>query len=386
LVSQQFGEVKSGIGVYTRNVARKLLADGHHVTLICPRERASTHIRDLQLELVSGKGAGSSHVRWMTLSRRFGLELKALRRRQRFDLVHFTDAREALFCALKDIPSLGNMNDYYFAAAPRTPWAFKQDYVDWPVRWAYYSTVRFLERRALPKLTVIICNSQHTQKALAEAYNLPRENLQVIYKSIDVAGYTFQPRRPDDGDPYVLFIGGNVQRKGLPTLIRAAPAILGLIPRTRFAVVGDNQNLSAMKALCSKYGVENSFHFLGWQSQNQIQEHYHRASVFVMPSLIEAFGVVFLEAMASGVPVIGGAVGGTRELIKEGVNGLLVPPRDHRFLAERILSLLQNEEFRQQLIRNGRETVKRYGVEEMLQETYQLYERILTEGLGPKLC
>ncbi len=380
LVSQQLAEVKSGIGVYTRNIARKLIADGHSVTLICPQERASVDIEGLHLQLVSGQGTGASHIRWITLSRRFGRALLALRQRQRFHLVHFTDAREALFCALKDIPTVGNMNDYYFAAAPHSPWAFKADYVDWPIRWAYYNAVHFLERRALAKLTVVICNSQHTREALATAYRLPPERLRVVFKSIDVSQYAFRPRRLGDGDPYILFIGGNVQRKGLPTLIRAAPKILAVLPQAEFVIVGDNQNLSAMKALCREYGVEQSFRFLGWQSQSQIQEHYHRAGLFVMPSLIEAFGVVFLEAMASGVPVIGARVGGTKELIQDGVNGLLVEPRDHRGLAENILFLLQNEEPRQQLIRNGRETVKRYGVERMLQETYLLYRDVLGPG------
>lgn len=377
LVSQQLGEVKSGVGVYTRNVARRLLADGHSVTLICPRERASTHIQDLRLELISGKGTGSSHIRWLMLSRRFGRALRALRRRHKFHLVHFTDAREALFCPVGDLPAVGNMNDYYFAAAPRSPWAFKADYVDWPTRWAYYNAVRFLEQRALDKLTAVICNSHHTKQVLAKQYRLPAERLQVIYKSIDLGQFAFRPRRWEDGNPSVLFIGGNVQRKGLPALIRAAPLVLKVFPRTRFVVVGDNQNLASMMALCSQHGVEESFHFLGWRSHDQIQEDYQRATVFVMPSLIEAFGVVFLEAMASGVPVIGGRVGGTKELIQDGMNGLLVPPRDHRALAQKILYLLQNEQRRQQLIRNGLETARRYGVARMLQETYVLYENLL---------
>jgi glycosyltransferase involved in cell wall biosynthesis len=377
LVSQQLGEVKSGVGVYARNLATGLLADGHSVTLICPRERATTPIPSLRLELVSERRTGSSHVRWLMLSKRFGGALRALIPHQKFDLVHFTDARDALFCPRGDFPTLGMVNDYYFAAAPRSPWAFREDYVDWPIRWAYYNTVRLLEQRALRKLTTVVCNSQHTKQVLAQQYNLPLERLQVVYMSIDLDRYVFRPRRPENGEPRVLFIGGNVQRKGLPALIRAAPLVLKVVPRTTFVVVGDNQNLGAMMALCSQHGVDGSFHFPGWRSHDQIQEDYQKATVFVMPSLMEAFGIVFLEAMASGVPVIGGDVGGIRELIQDGVNGLLVPPRDHRALAQKILYLFQNEHQRQQLIRNGLETVQRYGTEGMLQKTYALYERLV---------
>jgi glycosyltransferase involved in cell wall biosynthesis len=378
LISQQFGEVKSGVGVYTRNVAKKLLADDHDVTLICPREKASRDIPGLRLELVSGQGTGSSHIRWLGLSRRFGRALRALRKERHFDLVHFTDAREALFCPLGETLAIGNMNDYYFAAASRNPFAFKADYADWLVRWAYYNAVRFLEGRALRKLTAIICNSRYTRDTLAGAYRLPEERLAVIYKSIDLGRYDFRPRPGGQDDPRILFIGGNVQRKGLPALIRAAPAILEALPGAVFVVVGDNQNLGAMKDLCRRWGVAERFQFLGWQSHDQIQDHYHRASVFVMPSLIEAFGVVFLEAMASGVPVIGGDAGGTRELIQDGVNGLLVRPRDHEALAGKILSVLRDEGKRQELIQKGLETARRYGVEQMVQRTYALYEDLLT--------
>jgi len=150
-------------------------------------------------------------------------------------------------------------------------------------------------------------------------------------------------------------------------------------------VVGDNQNLGAMKALCRKEGIEEHFRFWGWQSHDQIQDHYRRAAVFVMPSLIEAFGVVFLEAMAAGVPVVGGDTGGTRELIQDGVNGCLVTPRDHRQLADTIVRLLEDGALRQRLITQGRHTVRRYTVEAMLERTYVLYQQLLTGRSGSEL-
>ncbi len=415
LVSQQYGEVKSGIGVYTRNVARKLLEDGHDVTLICPRERTVPDLSGIRLRPVSGARTGSSHIRWVALSRRFGRAIRKAAAESRFDLIHFTDAREALFCRRTGVPMLGNMNDYYFAAAPAVPWAFRQDYVDWGRRWLYYRLVRFLERRALKKLSAVICNSRHTAAVLAEQYGIPEYRLPVIYKSIDLKGIRSQQERPKDqsrgaaqdqdqeagtiprgggesrrhgqesgGDRHrrILFIGGNVQRKGLPTVIRAASGVLERFPGTVFSVVGDNQNLEAMKALCRREGVDKRFRFWGWQSHDQIQQHYRQAAVFVMPSLIEAFGVVFLEAMAADVPVIGGDTGGIRELIRDGSNGFLVDPRDHRQLAGRITQLLEDEALRQRLIEEGRRTVEQYTVEAMLQQTYGLYRRLIAGANG----
>jgi glycosyltransferase involved in cell wall biosynthesis len=378
LISQQFGEVKSGIGVYTRNVARRLLEDGHTVTLVCPRERVSRDLPGIDLVGVSGKKTGSSHIRWLVLSWRFGRAVRELLHHRRFHMIHFTDAREALFCPDSGIPLVGNMNDYYFAATPISPWEFRSDYVDWPVRWTYYRIVRLLERRALGKLAAIICNSRHTREVLKRAYRIEEQRLPVIYKSIDLNQYHFRSGPAQGRGRCVLFIGGNVQRKGLPTVIRAAPIVLERFPGTVFSVVGDNQNLGAMKRLCSRFGVRERFQFWGWQSQDQIQDHYRRATVFAMPSLIEAFGVVFLEAMASGVPVIGGDTGGTRELIQDGINGFLIAPRDHRDLAKKILCLFEDEKTRRRMIDNGRQTVGRYTVETMVQATYDLYQRLLS--------
>jgi glycosyltransferase involved in cell wall biosynthesis len=377
LISQQFGQVKSGIGVYTRNVAKKLLEDGHDVTLICPSERVSKDIPGLDLHPVSGDKTGSSHIRWFILSWRFGKALRELLEQRQFHLIHYTDAREALFCPRVEVPLIANMNDYYFAAAPFNPLRFRADYVDWLIRWTYYHTVRLLERKALRKLTVTICNSRYTKNMLVQAYRLPQDQLRVIYKSIDVDSFSFHPQFSDERRRRVLFVGGNLQRKGLPTVIRSAPIVLEKFPDTEFSVIGDNQNLQAMKDLCGRYGVKDSFNFLGWQSYDQIQKHYQGASVFVMPSLIEAFGVVFLEAMASGIPVIGGDVGGTRELIRDGFNGFLVDPKNSQDLADKIMLIFQNEKIRQKLIQGGLETVKRYTVEAMVQETYDVYKSVI---------
>ncbi len=377
LVSQQYGRVRSGIGVYTRNVARKLLQDGHAVTLICPRERTVPDLPGIRLWPVSGRRTGSSHIRWVLLSWRFGSAVRRALSQNRFDLIHFTDAREALFCRRTRTPLVGNMNDYYFAAAPGTPWAFRHDYADWRRRWIYYRVVRFLERRALKKLAAVICNSRHTAAVLHDAYRIPEHRLPVIYKSIDLEQHASGAGSDRAEGRQVLFIGGNVQRKGLPTVIHAAREVLKRYPETVFSVVGDNQNLDAMKALCRRQGVDHRFRFWGWQSYDQIQEHYRRAIVFVMPSLVEAFGVVFLEAMAAGVPVIGGDTGGTRELIRDGVNGFLVEPRDDRALAARIVSLFEDEVLRRRLIDGGRQTVRQYTVEAMLQRTYALYRGLL---------
>ena len=92
-----------------------------------------------------------------------------------------------------------------------------------------------------------------------------------------------------------------------------------------------------------------------------------------MPSLMEGFGLVFLEAMAQGLPVIGGNVGGTLELIKDEENGYLVNPGDVSTLGEKIRELLINLELRRRIIENGYSTVRKYPAQKMVDNTIDLY-------------
>ncbi len=172
-----------------------------------------------------------------------------------------------------------------------------------------------------------------------------------------------------------------MQRKGLPTLIRAAPYVLSVLPETEFWIVGEDRFIPQMKNLSSACGVDRAFRFWGWKSGRELLELYAQADVFTMPSLIEAFGVSFLEAMACGLPVVGTSVGGIPEIIRNGYNGLLVEPGNAQQLAETLLQVLQNNRLQQQLIKGGLDTVSQFTVERMMSCTYRVYEDVLGVNL-----
>ena len=100
-----------------------------------------------------------------------------------------------------------------------------------------------------------------------------------------------------------------------------------------------------------------------------------------MPSIMEGFGLVFLEAMSHNLPVIGGNVGGTNELIQDGVNGILVNPLDSCELTMAIETVLTNKDFRYKIIEGGMETIRGLNTELMINETYSYYTQILEKEL-----
>jgi len=316
-------------------------------------------------------------MRWLTLSWNFSRALAQLQSQMRLDLLHFTDAREALFSQL-EVPAVGNVNDTY--AADISPLAYyRQHYGDAFFRWLYYQFVRTCEHLTLPRFQVIMANSHYTAQIIARQYGLAPERLHVCHKSIALDNYASclsMRQQVPPHPPRILFVGGNYQRKGVPTLIRAAALILPEFPEAEFRIVGSDTQLPRMEALCRAEGVATHFRFLDWQPQADLARLYAQADVFVMPSLMEAFGVVFLEAMAAGLPVIGTRVGGIPELIEDGRNGLLVEPADPVGLAEALQRLLHDRALQDRLRQAGLQTARQFSVDRMMACTYPLYQML----------
>ncbi len=117
----------------------------------------------------------------------------------------------------------------------------------------------------------------------------------------------------------------------------------------------------------------DSFKFLGWKSQKDLVEIYAQSSAFVMPSLTEALGVAFLEAMAAGVPVVGTSVGGIPEIIQDGYNGRLVPPDYPVKLAHALVEILRDRQVAERYREAGLQTTAQFTVEKMMDCTYEIY-------------
>jgi glycosyltransferase involved in cell wall biosynthesis len=135
-----------------------------------------------------------------------------------------------------------------------------------------------------------------------------------------------------------------VERKGLGDLIRA----FVLLERGRFEleIVGRGPDEALLRTLARDLGVDREVHFAGSLERAEVAERYRAADLFTLPSTAEAFGNVFAEALASGLPIVGSAIGGIPELVDHGSNGLLVPPNDPVTLARAISYLADDPHLR----------------------------------------
>lgn len=167
-----------------------------------------------------------------------------------------------------------------------------------------------------------------------------------------------------NGDPaLVLYTGRLVERKGIRDLLDAIPLVLERAPKTRFVLAGGppdrtGEDLKREWLPPSCYQYSDQIHFTGWLSQIAIEPWYCVADIQVIPSRYEPFGMVVLEGMLYGLPIIASDLGGPKSILDNERTGLLFPPRDVPALAHAILRLIVNAELRQGLSRAGSTDVR----------------------------
>jgi phosphatidylinositol alpha-1,6-mannosyltransferase len=153
-------------------------------------------------------------------------------------------------------------------------------------------------------------------------------------------------RRLGLGDgPLLLTVGRLVPRKGIDTTLRALPTVLDAVPDLTYLVVGTGPDRARLDALATTLGVRDHVQFEGHVPADDLPHYYGAADLFVMPSReappdVEGFGIVFLEAGACGLPVVGARTGGIPDAVRDGETGLLVPPSSPAALAEALTHVL----------------------------------------------
>ncbi len=180
-----------------------------------------------------------------------------------------------------------------------------------------------------------------------------------------------------EGDPVVLYVGRLLRIKGPHHLLRAFPSVLGQLPHALLVVVGDGDERGQLEALAHGLGLDGRVRFAGSRSHEDVIRFMRASDVFVLPSLVESFGIVLLEAMSCGLPVVASRVMGIPYLVEDGENGFLVPPGDEAALADRITALLRDRELRESFgARNVRKAIS-YAVPRIADRFLALWQSLI---------
>jgi glycosyltransferase involved in cell wall biosynthesis len=153
-----------------------------------------------------------------------------------------------------------------------------------------------------------------------------------------------------------LFVGQFIGRKGISVLIEAFAQVHKRFSSCLLVLVGDGPERIPCVDITRRLGISDAVIFAGTPDTSILPIYYRAADVFVLPSFQEGFGIVILEAMASGTPVIASRIRGITDAIRDGTNGILVPPGDERRLADKIIEFFNDDATRVALAEQGRAT------------------------------
>ncbi|HOI57123.1 MULTISPECIES: glycosyltransferase family 4 protein [unclassified Methanoculleus] len=171
----------------------------------------------------------------------------------------------------------------------------------------------------------------------------------------------------------LLYMGSLHPHKGPNVLITAMAHVVKQHPNTLLLIGGKGIIEEDLKRLTEELNLQNNVKFLGFVTSKSKALYYKASDLFVLPSLTESFGIVNLEAMASGLPVVASSVGGVPDVVKDGINGLLTIPRDPDDLAEKISCLCDSESLRDRLGKTGEILSKEYSWETVSDKTESVY-------------
>lgn len=213
-----------------------------------------------------------------------------------------------------------------------------------------------------PKASAIFTNTR-AEKIFLTTLGLPEEKIHALGQGIDLTllkggdGARFRSRQGLTDEPLILFLGRKVEHKGIDTLLDTMPLIWKEEPRTILVLAG--QSSPFFQALFSRHPLSRDPRIISLDDIPEMEKKdvLTASDLLVLPSRVESFGVVFLEAWMKGKPVIGARIPAVEDMIEEGEDGLLVPYGDRQVLAAAVITLIKNPRLRKAMGERGKSKV-----------------------------
>src|SRR3989338_5668840 len=240
------------------------------------------------------------------------------------------------------------------------------------------SAARFVLRNS----SYCTANSAYTKKNLINIGGTDR--IKIIPMGVDLKRFSSSKsssslKKKIDAKQIILSVGRLAEKKGIIYLITAMPMILKKFPKAKLVIAGDGSERQSLERKVKEMGVDNNVIFAGNVKNSELPEYYSSSDVFVGPSIItkkgdtEGLGVVFLESIAAGTPVIGSNVGGIPDIIIHGKTGLLVEQKSPQEIADSVIKILSNKNLAKNLIKNAKKHIsKKYSWDTIEKEFSEL--------------
>ncbi len=368
LVSPYDWAVPGGVNRHIRPLAEHFIRAGHEVRVIAPSSRRwSDEVDYLTVigEHVIGLPAAGS-VANVCISFNLGPRVRALLGRESFDVVHTHEP----FMPLLPFQFLR----YSAATNVATFHAAREGGS------RIYAYSRFLIR---PWMSRIHGRIAHSRTALRLVGKYFPGRYRILPSGVDYGFFAAEvPPIPKyiDHKRNILFLGRLEKRKGLPYLLEAYALLKQEMPHTRLIVIGGD---GGMRQACERYvevkGLEDVV-FTGYVPDEELPRYYRTADVYCAPNTgAESLGIVLLEAMAAGTPIVASHIEGFADVLTHKREGMLVPPRDGEALAVALKRVLSDAALREEMGKQGARTAQRYSWDRQSREVLAFYEQTIRD-------
>ena len=381
--------IVGGIARVVHDLSHRLIKDGHEVTVVTYKEGNTPDFEDDKGVKVYRIGNyminPNNFIDWI-MQMNFNLVAKAneiIAKEGNFDVIHAHDWLVAY--AAK---TLKNSYGTPIVATIHATEAGRNSGI-------HDETQRYIndtEWMLTYEASEVIVNSNYMKNELQRLFGLPFEKINVVPNGVNLnlysgieRDYEFRRRYAADNEKIILFVGRLVYEKGIQHLIAAMPKILEKYHDSKLVIAGKGGMIDELKAQVNAMGISNKVYFTGYLNSKQVVKMYKCADVAVFPSTYEPFGIVALEGMLSGTPVVVSDVGGLNEIVQHGENGMKSYAGNPNSLADSIISLLYDPALCMKVAKNAKAKVKaEYNWQKIAQDTHFAYQKAICETVAEK--
>jgi phosphatidylinositol alpha-mannosyltransferase len=366
-----------GVRDHVLHLANEFIANGHDVRILAPASGPKSKLSEKYIYKMGGTTPIpiNGSIARIILDPSIALRVRRVLMREHFDVIHVHEplvpglSQTVLRCS--QAVTVGTFHATSYPGIYST------------LNLAYASTYPFL-RPLFRRLDGCIAVSASTLQFVSRYFP---GDYRVIPNGVNLERFSPQVAPlPQfmDGKWNILFVGRFEKRKGAKYLLRAIPHIREYFPQTRFIFVGEGRLRGGFQRYVERQGWQDVV-FAGYVSEEDLPHYFASAHIFCSPATGgESMGIVLLEAMASGKPIVASNISGYATVVSHGVDGLLTTPRDSEELALAVEHLLEHEPLRQQFIQAGVHKAREYAWPRVTENVLEFYHELLDKrGRGP---
>ncbi len=381
--------VVGGIARVVHDLSHRLIKDGHEVTVVTYKEGNVEDFEDdngVKVYRVNNYMINPNNFIDWIMQLNFNLISKAteiINKEGPFDVIHAHDWLVAYAAkTLKDSFKTPIISTIHATEAGRNSGIHDE----------VQRYINDTEWMLTYESTEVIVNSNYMKNELQRLFGLPYEKINVVPNGVNLnlyngveKDYNFRRQYASDNEKIILYVGRLVYEKGIQNLIAAMPKVLNGYHDAKLIIAGKGGMIDELRDEVRRLNIENKVYFTGYLNLNQVTKMYKCADVAVFPSTYEPFGVVALEGMLSGTPVVVSDVGGLNEIVQHRENGMKSYAGNPNSIADSILELLYNPGLGAEVSRAAKAKVKaQYNWNKIAQDTHFIYQKAICQTMAEK--